>query len=116
MKREKNGSHLAFLRTLPCVRCANPISSEAAHIRFGEPRAGKRPTGLGERPSDAWAVPMCGECHRLQHGGGEREFWRGSGIDPIFVALALYRASGDHEAGEQIIAACGIVYDKNDES
>ena len=104
-KRIKDRMHLDFIRALPCCRCGNNVMTEAAHIRYGEPRAGKRPTGMGERPSDAWVIPLCGECHRLQHSGSEREFWRGSGIDPIFICLALYRASGDHEAGEQIISS-----------
>jgi|HubBroStandDraft_5_1064220.scaffolds.fasta_scaffold170737_2 hypothetical protein len=103
MKRQHNGSHLDFVRSFACCVCGDDTTTEAAHIRFGEPRAGKRPTGLGEKPHDAWTVPLCGDCHRAQHMMGERQWWKAQKIDPLFVSLALYRASGDREAGEQII-------------
>lgn len=101
--RQVDADHLAFVRGLSCVICGNDISVEAAHIRAGDPRAAKRPTGMGERPDDAFALPLCGDCHRKQHHSGERWFWNFHGIDPVFVALALYRVSGDVEAGEQIV-------------
>ena len=34
----------------------------------------------------------------------EQEFYMRHGIDPIFLAMALHDNSGDHEAGEQIVA------------
>lgn len=104
-RRVKDRMHLDFIRQLPCLNCGNNIATEAAHIRGAAPRAGKRPTGMGEKPDDAWTVPLCGECHLLQHQVGERDFWGACQMDAIFVALALYRASGDHEAGEQIISS-----------
>lgn len=103
--RQHNGSHLDFVRSLPCLICADNTSTEAAHIKYGDPRVAKRPAGFGEKSDDAFTVPMCGLHHRNQHKGNERIFWRDVGIDPIFIALALYRASGDHEAGEQIISS-----------
>ena len=105
MKRQKSDKHLDFIRSLPCVVCGNNISTEAAHVRFGDRRAAKRPTGMGERPDDTWTVPLCGEHHREQHAMGEQRFWRLHGIDPIFVSLALARAAGDYEAGAQIVSA-----------
>lgn len=68
-------------------------------------RAAKRPTGMGEKPDDRWALPLCGKHHRMQHHEGERGFWKDRGKDPIFVALALQANAGDVTAGEQIIAA-----------
>ena len=38
--------------------------------------------------------------------GDERRFWTQYDIDPIFVAMALYNVSGDHERGVKIIDAC----------
>lgn len=101
--RQYHADHLAFVRSLPCVACLNDIETEAAHIKYGDPRAAKRPAGYGEKPSDEWVVPLCGNDHRAQHKGNERAFWQTIGIDPVFVALALWRVSGDHEAGEQIV-------------
>lgn len=97
--------HLAFVRALPCCVCGNDIETEAAHIRFADPRAYKRPVGKGERPDDTWAIPLCGKCHREQHRMSEPRFWASAGIDPVFVALALTRVSGDTQAGCEIVAA-----------
>jgi hypothetical protein len=103
--RVHDEKHLAFLRGLPCLVTKTNIGVEAAHIRFPDLRAGKRSTGIGEKPDDRWAVPLSNEQHRLQHSMGERDFWNATGIDPIFCALALYGVSGDHEAGELIVMA-----------
>jgi hypothetical protein len=70
---------------------------------MSDPRAAKVNPGLGQKPDDVWTLPMCGKHHRLQHSMGERKFWEDTGADPIFIAMALYRISGDNEAGEQII-------------
>jgi hypothetical protein len=105
MKRQKNDKHLDFVRGLPCLVCGDPLRSEAAHVRYADRRAAKRMTGMGEKPSDVWAVPLCDTHHRLQHQGNERKFWEGVGADPIFICLALNLVSGDNEAGEQIISS-----------
>lgn len=103
--RIHRADHLAFVRTLPCLVCADDISTEACHIRFPDRRVDKRPVGNSEKPDDMWVLPMCGECHRRQHSLNERAFWRGVGIDPILYALRLFSVSGDHEQGCRIIAA-----------
>lgn len=103
--REKDDAHLRFIRQLPCVVCGDHTSVEAAHIRFNNPLLGKRGVGLGERPDDRWVVPLCGEHHREQHRGNERKWWAAQGTDPTQVAAGLALHSGDHEVGEQIIAA-----------
>ena len=101
--RKIDPDHLAFVRQLPCVVCGNDIETEAAHIRAACVKAAKRPTGKGERPDDAWTLPLCGRCHRDQHERGETSFWSYHQVDPFFIALALYRVSGDMEAGAQIV-------------
>lgn len=103
--RQKNDAHLDFVRSLSCLSCLDNSSTEAAHIRFGDIRAAKRPTGMGEKPSDCWTIPLCGRCHREQHATSEDAFWQGRGIDPVMTAAFLYLASGDHERGEQIVRA-----------
>jgi hypothetical protein len=100
--REKSSAHLNFLRSLPCIICGRFDVTEAAHIAFGDRRAAKRPTGYGEKASDCWALPLCGDHHRAQHRMNEIQFWQFTKLDPIFLALALHRVSGDYEAGLMI--------------
>lgn len=105
--RVHDGAHLAFVRSLPCLITGMTRGVEAAHIRYADPRFGKRETGVGEKASDRWTVPLHVEMHRLgkdaQHAGNERAFWRRHGIDPVRVAAALYANSGDYEVCESII-------------
>lgn len=103
--RARDGDHLDWIRELPCIVCADDTATEAAHIRFADRSVAKRQTGMAEKPDDAFSLPMCGRCHRGQHGMNEREFWRMHGIDPIKVALALYYWSGDADACAMILAA-----------
>ena len=70
---------------------------------MGDRSVGKRSTGMGEKPSDIWMLPLCGVCHREQHTMSECLFWDKCGIDPHKKALALWVATGDYELGTQII-------------
>ena len=101
--RQHNEKHLDFVRSLPCCICLDNTSTEAAHVRLASLRAGKRQVGKGERPDDKWTVPLCGAHHRMQHEIGEAPFWKSVSRDPIFCALALWAATGNHELGEQIV-------------
>ena len=102
--RVRDESHLSFLRGLSCAVCGKrPV--EAAHLRTGSRRHGKRETGMQERPSDAWATPMCREHHNEQHRGDELAFWTKYGIDPFVLAMSLAQASGDEEAAELILVS-----------
>ena len=103
--RQHNAKHLDFVRSLPCLLCMGNVSTEAAHVRFSCLPAAKRPTGMGEKPHDRWTVPLCQHCHAAQHMSNERDFWAGTGIDPIFTAMALWGVTGDHEAGLQIVSS-----------
>lgn len=106
--RRHDKAHLEFVRQLPCMACGDDIGSEAAHIRFPDRRAAKPKCGLGEKPDDAWVVPLCRRCHHQQHGMSERAFWNNAGIDPIFIALALRNMSGDIDAGCLIVKLAKI--------
>lgn len=103
--RVHNNGHLDFIRGLPCLICGNDIETQAAHIRYGDRSAGKRQTGMGEKPDDSFTIPLCGNCHRNQHRMNEMAFWVTHKIDPIRVALALWKATGNHELGCQIVEA-----------
>lgn len=103
--RQKNETHLAFIRTLPCLVCLDNVHTEAAHIRYSDARVAKPNAGVGAKPHDFYCVPLCNSHHALQHNvGDERTFWNGQGIDPIVTALALYAHSGDFERGTLIVA------------
>lgn len=92
--RVECAAYLAFVRQKPCCVCAAPAPSQAAHIRMGCEKIGKRSTGIGEKPSDRWAVPLCSDCHLdapgAQHRIGEFPFWFGAGINPFEFAMELY--------------------------
>ena len=111
--RQQSRSHLAWLRTLPCLITGQRKDVDAAHIRYAEPVYGKRITGIGEKPSDRFAVPLSRRLHEEQHKGNEREFWARHGIDPLFVALSLWACSQDDDAGEAVITAAREKAGKN---
>ena len=87
--RVKDERHLNYIRSLPCCICGG-IDTEAAHIRVGSVNHGKRPTGMQEKSSDRWAVPLCNRHHREQHdAGNELKWWAEKGIDPFMLAMTL---------------------------
>src|SRR5262249_56863623 len=88
---------LAFVGQLPCVACGKAAPSEAAHVRTGTDG------GVGVKPGDRYAVPLCTVCHAKQHRIGELTFWSGLRIDPINVALRLWTVSADIKAGERTV-------------
>ena len=85
---------LAFVRRHACCACGRAAPSQAAHIRMGCREIGKRPTGIAEKPSDRWAVPLCAGCHLdapdAQHRVGESVFWARVGLNPFELAENLY--------------------------
>ena len=106
--REKSKKYLDYIRSLPCCICGG-IDTEAAHIRTSSLAHEKTHTGMGEKPSDIWVLPLCNRHHRAQHDTAEWAFWVSWDIDPHKKALALWAATGDHELGEQIVTS----YDKS---
>ncbi len=87
--------YLAFLRLLPCTACGKPAPSDAAHIRFGSVLYGKRMVGMGEKPDDKWAVPLCRACHTDQHAHNEFEWWMDHfRANPLEIAKVLYASYG----------------------
>src|SRR5499427_8044291 len=89
--------HLAFVRQLPCVACGKAAPSEAAHVRTGTD------AGVGIKPADRYAVPLCASCHAKQHRVGELTFWSALRVDPLNVSLRLWTVSANIKAGERIV-------------
>jgi hypothetical protein len=85
--RLRDKEHCKYVTTQPCVVCGR-TPSEAHHIRFAQPRA------LGRKVSDEYTVPVCRLHHRDLHGyGDEASWWAGVSIDPLPIALELWRRS-----------------------
>jgi hypothetical protein len=85
--RLRDREHCRYLTTQPCVVCGR-MPSEAHHIRFAQPRA------LGRKVSDEYTVPLCRLHHRELHRyGDEASWWVGVNVDPLPVALELWRRS-----------------------
>ena len=93
----RRGQHLAFVRQLPCVACGRAAPSEPAHVRTGTDG------GVGMKPGDRYAVPLCTACHAKQHQIGELSFWSALRIDPLNVAFRLWIVSADLDAGERTV-------------
>ena len=89
--------HLVFVRQLPCVACGKAAPSEAAHVRTATDG------GVGVKPADRYAVPLCVTCHAKQHRIGELSFWSALRIDPLNVSLRLWTISTDLKGGERIV-------------
>jgi hypothetical protein len=85
--RLRDKEHCKFVASQPCIVCGR-TPSEAHHIRFAQPRA------LGRKVSDEYTAPLCRVHHRDLHGyGDEASWWAGVGIDPLAIALELWRRS-----------------------
>src|SRR6516165_1767858 len=93
----RRAEHLAFVRQLPCVACGKAAPSEAAHVRTGTDG------GVGVKPGDRYAVPLCNACHAKHHRIGELTFWSALRIDPLNVAMRLWTVSGDEKGGARTV-------------
>ena len=92
--RLRDREHCKFVAAQPCVVCGR-TPSEAHHIRFAQPRA------LGRKVSDEYTVPVCRLHHRELHRyGDEASWWAGVNIDPLPIALELWRRSGSVDSSK----------------
>lgn len=104
-KRIEDPAHLAFIRRLPSV-VSGEFGCDAAHIRSGSALHRKKHTGAGQKPDDAWTLPLTRAEHVAQHDhGDELGWWRSKGIDPFDLAARIYEVSGNIEAATAIIAS-----------
>jgi hypothetical protein len=101
--RVRDSKYLSFVAKMPSVISARkPV--HVAHVRYGDPERGKPSTGMGEKPSDKWTLPLTPEEHmvgvRSQHANNEKEWWKSHGVDPIAVCEALYEVYQRYTKGE----------------
>lgn len=94
--RQTDEIYLRYLRRQPCCICGSDVDVEAAHLRVGSINGEKRDTGGGERPSDKWALPLCGRHHKEQHTMNESEFWASYALDP-FALCMHYQANPEDD-------------------
>jgi hypothetical protein len=101
--RMEDSAHLAFIRKLPSI-ISGRTGCEACHVRTGDPTRRKKRTGKGQKPDDAWTLPMTPDEHRAQHDGNEMDYYRANGIaDPFEICIQLYAMSGEVEAATAYI-------------
>jgi hypothetical protein len=87
LRRYRDKTHLRFVGLQPCLLCGR-TPSDPHHLRFAQPRA------LGRKTSDEYVVPLCRTHHRENHQiGDELSWWKAIAIDPLPVALRLWRIS-----------------------
>ena len=83
--RLRDKEHCKFVARQACVVCGR-APAEAHHLRFAQPRA------LGRKVSDEFTVPVCRLHHRELHRyGDEASWWAGVNVDPVPIALELWR-------------------------
>jgi len=91
--------HLAFLRRLECPVYPGERPIEAHHLLRAD-----RTRGMGRKAADRYAIPLSQRAHRELHETGDEEAWLAAkGIDGRALAAALWRVSGDLEAGMRIV-------------
>lgn len=87
--------YLDWLKTRYCVACSKAPPSDPAHIRETSLDDEKPITGMGRKPDDKWAVPLCRTCHAAQHAAGnETEWWKERGLNPFNLARDYYEQFG----------------------
>lgn len=114
-KRDGNSKkHLALVRQLSCcVTGKRPVDPH--HLKEG--LAHER--GIGRKATDRWTVPLCREKHEEVERIGSRNEWawfKRHGIDdPLELAAALWRNTGDLDRMMRVIEAHRDVLRSEDE-
>ena len=86
-KRIRCKEHLRYVASQPCVICGRS-PSHAHHVRYAQRR------GLGIKVSDEFTVPLCATHHtQLHNTTKEREWWQERKVDPLMIAVTLWRES-----------------------
>jgi ERF superfamily len=83
--RLRDKEHRKFISRQPCLVCGR-TPADPHHLRFAQPRA------LGRKVSDEFTVPVCRVHHNELHRyGDEVSWWAGVNVDPVPIALGLWR-------------------------
>lgn len=93
-RRERDEKYLAWIRTQPCVvhaiehqgPCGTGI--DAHHVRA------KGHGGVGTKPSDYRAVPLCRNAHQIFHDFGRELFEAEMAVD---LEVEIYRLNADYQ-------------------
>jgi hypothetical protein len=102
--RLRDKQHRKYVLRQPCLVCGR-APSDPHHLTFTQPRA------LGRRVSDEFIVPICRVHHRdLHRSGDEAAWWRRLNIDPLPVALKLWKQT----RSENELAPTPQIPDPND--
>ena len=106
--RLRDKEHCKFVARQACVVCGR-TPAEAHHLRFAQPRA------LGRKVSDEYTVPVCRLHHRELHRyGDEASWWAGVNVDPVPIALELWRRSRPGAAHSSTLFGFSAVTPLND--
>lgn len=112
--RQVDREHKALVAQLPSI-LSGKGPCEVCHVRFADAERGKRETGMAEKPSDKWTLPLTPEEHRqgpdAQHGMNERAWWEAQGIDPLAACEDLWAVSQSHKIDddERPVLMLGII-------
>ncbi len=97
--RLRDKEHCKFVAMQPCLVCGR-APSDPHHLRFAQPRA------LGRKVSDEFTVPLCRVHHReLHRRGDEAAWWHAIKIDPMPLALRLWRRTRLNRTGVSVDGA-----------
>ena len=102
--RVEDAGYLALVRKLPCMSCGQDPAGVAAHVRMSSSMFGKPNPGMQTKPDDKWALPLCNDCHDLQHREGELSFWYRVGRNPVLVCMRLHNSAPDLEKMRAVTA------------
>jgi len=93
-------AYKAMIATLPSL-ISGEGPCEVCHVRYADAVHLKRETGMGEKPTDIYCVPLKRTEHRegknAQHSTNERMWWEEQRIDPLQVCKDLYTAYTTNE-------------------
>lgn len=84
----RDKKHLQFVSELPCLKC-DSSPCDPHHLKT------MTDGGIGIKPSDSWAVPLCRAHHTELHNQGEKTFFVSKLAAARHLAVALYCANGN---------------------